>query len=73
MVENSGTRLGNFKAFEDTAMDPEMLKNINILLVDDETEYLNTLTKRLLKRFLQALMKNLSKNRSNCLLILIQN
>lgn len=36
-------------------MDPEILKQISILLVDDETDYLNTLTKRLLKRGIQPL------------------
>ena len=36
-------------------MDPAILKQINILLVDDETEYLNILTKRLLKRGIQPL------------------
>jgi signal transduction histidine kinase len=36
-------------------MDPEILKQICILLVDDETEYLNTLSKRMLKRGIQPL------------------
>jgi signal transduction histidine kinase len=36
-------------------MDPSILKQINILLVDDETQYLNILTKRLLKRGIQPL------------------
>jgi two-component system NtrC family sensor kinase len=36
-------------------MDPAILKQIRILLVDDETDYLNTLSKRLLKRGIQPL------------------
>jgi ActR/RegA family two-component response regulator len=31
-------------------MDPDQLKQISLLLVDDETEFRNTLAKRLLKR-----------------------
>jgi two-component system NtrC family sensor kinase len=36
-------------------MDPDQLKQIRLLLVDDETEFRNTLAKRLLKRGLHAL------------------
>ena len=35
-------------------MKPEQIKNIRLLLVDDETDFRSTLTKRLLKRGVAA-------------------
>jgi signal transduction histidine kinase len=67
MVEHSGARLACFNNFEVTDMTPGKLKNINLLLVDDEADFRKTLAKRLLKRGLHSLQ---APDGESCLAVL---
>jgi two-component system NtrC family sensor kinase len=51
-------------------MDSDQLKQIRLLLVDDETEFRNTLAKRLLKRGLSSLH---APDGETCLAVLASN